>query len=268
VQKVREAAARMRCGHHLKQIGIAFHNYHDANGYMPPGGFSPWDAYGSWAVHILPFIEQDNLAKLNTANNVDPLRYRGVSIYICPSRRSSTALGSQGGRFMMDYASATPANAPNSWDQFWYGDVWGGYAGTWGNNGYRGVIARGGQWGGRWYGTKVTMNSMSDGTSNTLAVGEKQLNPQAYNTGDWHDDAGWADGWDPDVVRYTGFTPNPDSRYNNQGGWEGYRFGSCHPAGMNALMGDGSVRIINFSIDGNTFNAIGTRNGGEVVPNF
>jgi prepilin-type N-terminal cleavage/methylation domain-containing protein/prepilin-type processing-associated H-X9-DG protein len=268
VQKVREAAARMRCGNHLKQIGIAFHNYHDANGYMPPGGFSPWDAYGSWAVHILPFIEQDNLAKLNTANNVDPLRYRGVSIYICPSRRSSTALGSQGGRFMMDYASATPANAPNSWDQFWYGDVWGGYAGTWGNNGYRGVIARGGQWGGRWYGTKVTMNSMSDGTSNTLAVGEKQLNPQAYNTGDWHDDAGWADGWDPDVVRYTGFTPNPDSRYNNQGGWEGYRFGSCHPAGMNALMGDGSVRIINFSIDGNTFNAIGTRNGGEVVPNF
>src|SRR5687767_1647220 len=75
VQKVREAAARLKCQNNLKQIGLAMHNYHDARGYMPPGGFTPWGAEGGWACHILPYIEQDNLARLNTANNVDPLRY-------------------------------------------------------------------------------------------------------------------------------------------------------------------------------------------------
>src|SRR5947209_11141178 len=65
VQKVREAAARMKCGNNLKQIGIACHAYHDANGYMPPGGWNPWGPEGSWPCRILPYVEQDNLAKLN-----------------------------------------------------------------------------------------------------------------------------------------------------------------------------------------------------------
>jgi prepilin-type N-terminal cleavage/methylation domain-containing protein/prepilin-type processing-associated H-X9-DG protein len=269
VQKVREAAARMRCGNHLKQLGIALHSYHDTNSYMPGGGFSPWEQHGSWPIQILPQIEQDNLARLNPQNNnANVLRTHGVAIFVCPSRRTNGFLST--GNYTIDYAAATPANAPGSWDQFWHGDIWGGYSGTWSSGAYRGVIARGGLWTptGRWYGSKVTMTSISDGTTNTLLLSEKQLNPQAYVNGDWHDDAGWADGWDPDVIRYTGFTPNPDSRYNNQGGWEGYRFGGVHSGGINSLMADGSVRFINYNVDPNTFNAIGTRNGGEVTPNF
>ena len=146
VQKVREAAARMKCGNNLKQMGVAIHSYHDANGHMPSGGFCPWDPVGSWPIHILPHIEQDNIARLNTGNNVDPLRYRGVPIYICPSRRSSAAVGAQGGRYLMDYASATPATSPDSWDQFWFGDTWGTNAGGWTTSTYRGLIARGGRW--------------------------------------------------------------------------------------------------------------------------
>ena len=157
-----------------------------------------------------------------------------------------------------------PATSPNSWDQFWQNDVWGL---SWVGSPYNGVIARGGldPSTAKWLGNKVTMVGITDGTANTLLISEKQLNPQNYFTGDWHDDAGWGDGWDPDVIRYTGFQPNPDSKYNNQGGWEGYRFGSVHIGGMNALYADGSVRSIRYSVDLKVFNAIGGRYEGIVA---
>src|ERR1044071_8231457 len=61
VQKIREAANRMKCSNNLKQIGLAIHNYHDTMNELPPG----WDFATSWGpqARILPFMEQDNLAK-------------------------------------------------------------------------------------------------------------------------------------------------------------------------------------------------------------
>src|SRR5215468_600101 len=61
VQKIREAASRMRCANNLKQIGLAFHNFHDSNGFLPP--FRIKDSFATWAVVILPYIEQDNFYK-------------------------------------------------------------------------------------------------------------------------------------------------------------------------------------------------------------
>src|SRR5262245_19025962 len=69
VQKIREAANRMKCSNNLKQIGLAIHNFHDTNDGMPPAWkYEPpapstrvTGVVESWGFNILPFLEQDNL---------------------------------------------------------------------------------------------------------------------------------------------------------------------------------------------------------------
>src|SRR5207245_3049256 len=72
VQSVREAASRAKCQNNLHQLGVAVHHYHDNNkrmpayfGTAPAGSVYPWEnrnkAYGSWFVHLLPYVEQGNV---------------------------------------------------------------------------------------------------------------------------------------------------------------------------------------------------------------
>ncbi len=155
----------------------------------------------------------------------------------------------------MDYASATPGDAPNSWDQFWYGNVWGVPAGVI----YRGIIVRSGG-----TGNNVSkFANVTDGTAYTIMIGEKWLNKQRYDTGDWHDDRGWTDGWDPDIVRYTA-APLLNDNFGNPS-WDGYQFGSAHTAIVHFLMGDGAVRAMNVSIDRTLYNHLGDRQDGNNV---
>src|SRR5262252_3499230 len=68
VQKIREAAARMSCTNNLHQLALALHNYHDANSKFPPGCVTNGDCCStqcgpSWAILLLPYLEQDNLYK-------------------------------------------------------------------------------------------------------------------------------------------------------------------------------------------------------------
>ena len=274
IQKIREAANRMACSNNLKQMGLALHNFNDTNGTLPHGGTNPWSGGGDgwpvppgplgylndagWAWQILPYIEKDNVARLTygTAQN------QVIKIYFCPSRRTNIHPASQAFRALMDYAAATPGDGPNSWDQFWYGDTWGtSYQAAV----YNGMIIRKYSGGGQQ--TGVALTAATDGLSNTLMVSEKQLNPANYYVGDWHDDQGWIDGWDPDVIRYTAFQPHSDKDYGTvqNGGWEGYRFGSAHTTGINGLFGDGSVRFIRYSVDLTLFNWLGNRQDGQIV---
>src|ERR1700741_1078777 len=75
VQKVREAAARLQCSNNLKQIGLATHSFHDAPSFLPPTwilpganvpspGLTGTDGFATWAVVLLPYIEQDNVYRL------------------------------------------------------------------------------------------------------------------------------------------------------------------------------------------------------------
>src|SRR3954471_18593481 len=93
VQKVREAAARTKCANNLKQIGLAFHNYHDAVGAFPPARIGRGE-YPTWAVVILPCVEQQAvygkwiLSPVRRFNlQPDEARNALVPIYFCPSRR-------------------------------------------------------------------------------------------------------------------------------------------------------------------------------------
>src|SRR5262245_53607557 len=94
VQKVREAANVSTCKNNLKQIGLAFHNYHSAHGWLPPARI---DDGATWAVFILPYIEQDNLHKLWDYNKPWPDQSAAClaaaqssppKLYFCPSRRA------------------------------------------------------------------------------------------------------------------------------------------------------------------------------------
>ncbi|MBX3424170.1 MAG: DUF1559 domain-containing protein [Pirellulales bacterium] len=133
--------------------------------------------------------------------------------------------------------------------------------------------------------TAIRPGQIPDGLSNTLVISEKVVRYDLYDGGlvatgggGVSDDKGWADGWDPDSVRYAGVPPISD---NDQGvcwnsnpaiqrtciGFEGsipvLFFGSAHPAGINATFADASTRTINFDIDHRVFNALATRDGGE-----
>jgi prepilin-type N-terminal cleavage/methylation domain-containing protein len=121
------------------------------------------------------------------------------------------------------------------------------------------VVLRGEQVTTNFY-TRISFNRIEDGSSNTMVLGEKRLEPSLYDVGDWHDDKGWAGGWDPDGLRSTVCEFGPDE--DTSDGLAGYRFGSAHAAGMNAGFADGSAHFLNYDIDQMLFNHLGHRADG------
>ena len=117
VQKIREAAARLKCTSNLKQIGLALHNHHDAKGTLPVGGTyfgaccTP-PTYTNWAIEILPFVEMESLYKqyqqlqVNTAAVNNAVGMQRVKSYECPSDTLAGILRSP---------ASGPGAAPQQW---------------------------------------------------------------------------------------------------------------------------------------------------------
>src|SRR5215211_2928222 len=88
VQKVREAASRMSCANNLKQIGLAAHQYHDANNHLPPGiGYYPTNQNGTFGTswfHLLPYLDQGNLYNAALGSVPFPVAAGGPTVVYYP----------------------------------------------------------------------------------------------------------------------------------------------------------------------------------------
>ncbi len=260
VQKVREAAARMTCSNHLKQLALATHNHQDTYSQLPHGGEGWWippdyQAPGSpltgnrqgagWGFQILPYIEQENLWRgggRTTINDCQAfVRGQPVKIMFCPSRQSPRVF--TGGSWY----------GPGGTQPFAQTD----YAGSQGTNNNGAIV-----YNPRGQNNMIDLVKIQDGTSNTLMFGEKMLDRRYLGQFQGDDNEGYTSGWDHDVIRRTDRLPEADTVTK---GWGEERFGSSHTGGFNAANADGSVRFIRFTVSLATFAAYGTRSNGEVI---
>ncbi len=259
VQKVREAAARSQCSNNLKQLSLGMINMADTYGGKLPGSIGlypqvvhPWvgatnNGDGGTLLHLLPFIEQDNLYKsalvgagVDGRNNNLPtysqwtgqVQNAKIKTYICPSDPTQ-----QDGR---------PARS---------------------SYGVNGQVFREGYWA---LNTLRFPAAFTDGTSNTIFFTDKLA---WCNTGG-HPDNYWPD-WGPvfssdDFGDPTGVTaPGPQIQPRQLGSGQAVCNGSLasspHTAGIQAGLADGSVRFVSGSISPTTWWFALTPNGGETL---
>jgi len=273
VQKVREAAARMKCSNNLKQIALAVHSYQDGQGRLPQntppnGSWSNADNSWGWMTQILPYMEQDNLYKTmnwaavplpNFDANTTTIAFHGTQIiaFLCPSDPSSTAART-------DRANGNLATGCTNYKGV-DGNNW--CWGNWTNNGPTGNCDGLDNGNGMFFRSDkkrtLRLEQMLDGTSNTLMVGED--NP------DRNQHLGW-----PRSNYSTGTTSIPlntsivgSTPQFGYGDWPNvYSFRSRHTNGANFALADGSVRFISQAIDITTYRNLSTYSGGEVTGNF
>ena len=281
VQQAREAARRSSCKNNLKQIGVALHNYHDTHGTFPPGGITMGNCCGTpsritWAISILPQLEQTNLFQRYDSNRTNEdnanrfVREQSVSTYQCPSDVHAQKL-------------ERPESGPGSGLNYRHGS-------------YRAVSGQtnGGGWMDNQQGASLPVNwrgvlhhtgtnssfagvhrirDITDGTSSTLMMGEMHTRTRT-NRGTF-----WA-------YTYTSYNqssicPACGNRtligdYNRcvsiggagasnacKRGW-----GSFHIGLLQFMLADGSVRGISVNVNMNTIGAMATIGGGEVTGEF
>ena len=256
VQKVREAAARTQCMNNLKQIGLAFHNYHNNFKCFPNAGSdgpnkdccnASTRAGWTWMFHITPFIEQGGVFNNPTDSAV---AQTAISTYYCPSRRQPT-LYSNGGR----------------------GDYGGNGGLDMASEGRQGVLIR--QWKNpspaKAIDTPIEqrrrMLDISDGTSSTLMVAEKQVHFTVLGSSGGDNEPWNNSGWDQDHIRFGEAGPQPDADHPTSKSptfWS-VRFGGPHPDIFTAVMADGSVRALRYTIDAANWKRICLINDNEVI---
>jgi prepilin-type processing-associated H-X9-DG protein/prepilin-type N-terminal cleavage/methylation domain-containing protein len=279
VQKVRSAAARMKCQNNLKQIGLALHNYHDGHQQFPPGDIqhnpdSSFPPAHAWTAAILPYIEQQNVFQLyrydvdwNATQNQTAIQ-TPLTIFNCPS----TPMGPR----LDNYTVLTPAcgdyNALNGIK--WFVGVnclnYFNLIKTKNNDDPRliGVLTRN---------VPTPISAVTDGTSSTMLVAEDAGRPDIYGRGGVPVSAtvmaasgmapkegGWADPGGP--FSYDGADPNgsvPGNCPMNCSNWS--EIYSWHTGGANVVFADGHVAFIRETVDYCKFAALWTRSGGEVI---
>jgi len=243
VQMAREAARRMQCQNHLRQFGLALHNYHDVMGKFPPA--AAWDGntnltnavncISAFAI-LMPYYEQGNLQTLwdfkvnhNHANNAAAAG-TPVKLMFCPSRRNP---GKNGAYAASDYA----LSAGTGYDQ------------TATVTEHKGIFNTN---------SNVRMADVTDGTSNTFAIGEKFVDlKNAAQT----DGPAWRWGY-----HSTRNTVSPMNAYPlSPWGDADVTFGSKHPGGASFVFTDGAVHFLPQNINLLLYQNLSNKADGEVV---
>jgi prepilin-type N-terminal cleavage/methylation domain-containing protein/prepilin-type processing-associated H-X9-DG protein len=280
VQKVREAAARMKCQNNLKQLGLAMHNHEVALGTFPQAR-NPFPLVHSGLSRLLPYVEQENLQKLvdytsapTSTQNMNASRTR-VGLFICPSDGQNGQVPGEpdfGTNYVANNGSGTVA----------FGTIGSG----------DGMFTQ----------TPIKHGDIIDGTSNTAAFSESLLGsgqvpasaPTDPNTirlvvleiamgGDTTPaacdgasgtfsakrGAKWIDGHYGNTLYNHYYTPNPTGKWDCGNGFHNKALSTArsnHSGGVNVGLMDGSVRFVRDSVPIDVWRAISTRATGEVVP--
>ena len=286
VQKVREAASRMKCQNNFKQWGLAMHGHHDAIGYLPIGAQN--NPRRTWVVNCWPYVEQGNFTSnfdqtlhfyqvpntYSTApNQANGIYYKTAPLYYCPSDRVGAVW--QGdpywrarGNYVVNWGNQrVPINTADPLQALALGVAPFGYT-----DGANGSLPR-----------KSKILDLTDGTSNTLLLSEIIM---AKGDGEFDIRGDFLNDDRPCTMFMTIVNPNPItvkdvSPYCNDVTYpgnppctnvaSGNAFKSArsrHTGGVNVLLGDGSVRFIRDSIANVTWRALGTMNGGEVLADY
>lgn len=285
-QKVREAAARLKCQHHLRQVGLALHQYHDARGFFPHGTYNYLDNYTtqpppygtmqnrrSWMHDTLPYLEQDNLfqefeAHMNTGASALAFRKNTTIIptLMCPMDpiNPKTKTWNPGGGpgnsqgFSGNYILCAGSDYFNPR----------GVSSSTELNGLFFAISR------------VKLADVTDGTAHTALSSELILSPDVVDNdirGRYYNPSHGGVLFStrippntlvPDQLNWCSTRPVPRAPCI----WTGTNMfvspRSYHPGGVNLGLADGSVQFLGDSVDPVVFRALGSRNGGEVPGSY
>jgi prepilin-type N-terminal cleavage/methylation domain-containing protein len=265
VQRVREAASSISCSNNLRQLGLAAHNCHDAQEVLPPGlGWyrnpRPPGAYGTVLFHLLPYIEQNNLYN---ASAHGPYFYAGVN-------------NVQAHPIALYHCSSDPSYGSNGVITDPWGKPWGLSSYACNAQAFCRVDPHGILVDPQFY-ARIPA-SFQDGTSNTMLFSEKysHCNNANYPEGGnyW---AYWITGAEihpchPGYeVSWTGYSFGPGSKFQTQptpfhGKCDPTLAATPHPAGIHAVMADGSVRFLSSAVSPYTWWFLCTPAGGETIP--
>jgi len=295
VQAAREAARRLQCSNHLKQISLALLNFEEAQGHFPSGGWgtgwaphpargSGLDQPGSWPYVILDQLELPALRELGASTNPNSmtapqlsnqaLYTSPVDVWTCPTRRPAIVYPiapdshplvlkpylcadlRTSGCIRTDYA-INGGEKISGWDAG-PSDLSGSYNWPPASNS-TGIL---------YQHTLFKITDVTDGLSQTYMVGEKHVDPDCYYDGTSEgDNQAPYNSCQRDNVRYTAYSNNvfyPPIR-DRAGYDQTWCFGSAHAGTINMAMCDGSVRAIPYEIDELVHRALANRQDGQVI---
>ena len=274
VQAAREAVRRLSCQDHMREVALAMHNVHSATGALPVGAYGC--CYGSWQVAILSYIEQGTLRdqyldygktsgmSYYSSANIAAATGKQLPVLLCPSDNVNR-VGWPGGAASVSYHNYVVNFGNTAIDE----------STAWQAATYNGLKFAGAPF---THATAQALESITDGTSNTLLVSE-------VVQGMRHDLRGctW---WGTGSGFVTSLRPNdssPDLSWSNSS-WcdsdgpnppcalrtSAYVFGarSRHPGGINTMMCDGSGRFVSNSITPAIWQSLSTTHGGETIGDY